>query len=405
MNKRMSPAEYPMGPLGLLAGLPGTARSRVGQRAVIPLRYQREFYRALGVVLWQLCEDYGVDPGSSRWNFYLKLADPQFLVVIEDAVAKLRLRYPEDRMLADCQPAFVQHGIQQSLQKLDALVRLLMLPEWVEAGLPVVEVSHSLAASMLVTNVSKSVLEDVELPFPIFEIVLPHRMFWTEVDGELYDLGFLHAGKILGPFWEGAKRPENIVQTLSYCLVAQAEPCSLWTVKKRFYELGDIDGECSDAGALYTSTKSEAASREVAERFAMPVVDIDGRTVEALGRLLANVVLLMTNAADPAHVKRVGKSHQRWRPLPAGRNRVCPIPTTRIFRLVTPVRHDFRGLVSEYLKTGTGGGLKSVQSIVAGHWKMQVHGPQRSARKRIFVEPYWRGPEDAPIALRPHKLL
>lgn len=38
-----------------------------------------------------------------------------------------------------------------------------------------------------------------------------------------------------------------------------------------------------------------------------------------------------------------------------------------------------------------------VRSLVAGHWKMQPHGPNRSERKLIRIEPYWRGPLDAPV--------
>jgi hypothetical protein len=34
--------------------------------------------------------------------------------------------------------------------------------------------------------------------------------------------------------------------------------------------------------------------------------------------------------------------------------------------------------------------------VVRGHWKQQPHGPGRSERKMIFVEPYWKGPADAP---------
>ena len=31
--------------------------------------------------------------------------------------------------------------------------------------------------------------------------------------------------------------------------------------------------------------------------------------------------------------------------------------------------------------------------VVVGHWKMQAYGEGRKLRKRIWVEPYWRGPE------------
>ena len=33
-----------------------------------------------------------------------------------------------------------------------------------------------------------------------------------------------------------------------------------------------------------------------------------------------------------------------------------------------------------------------------------VEDRERADRRWIHVEPYWRGPEDAPIALRSHKL-
>jgi len=61
-----------------------------------------------------------------------------------------------------------------------------------------------------------------------------------------------------------------------------------------------------------------------------------------------------------------------------------------------------RKAVVEYGKHG--GKSPTVQCVVAGHWKMQPCGPGGSERKRIFIEPYWRGPEDAPIAIRPHVL-
>lgn len=34
--------------------------------------------------------------------------------------------------------------------------------------------------------------------------------------------------------------------------------------------------------------------------------------------------------------------------------------------------------------------------VVRGHWKQQAYGPGRAERKMIFVEPYWKGPADAP---------
>lgn len=47
--------------------------------------------------------------------------------------------------------------------------------------------------------------------------------------------------------------------------------------------------------------------------------------------------------------------------------------------------------------SGGAGNPLIVRTLVAGHWKQQPCGPKQSERKLIRVEPYWRGPLDAPI--------
>lgn len=43
------------------------------------------------------------------------------------------------------------------------------------------------------------------------------------------------------------------------------------------------------------------------------------------------------------------------------------------------------------------------QSLVRGHYKRQFFGEARAHRKVIWVEPYWRGPEGAPLLARPYR--
>ena len=45
---------------------------------------------------------------------------------------------------------------------------------------------------------------------------------------------------------------------------------------------------------------------------------------------------------------------------------------------------------------GTGHKL-TVRFMVRGHWTHQVHGPKRGLRKLIFIAPYLKGPEGAPL--------
>lgn len=38
--------------------------------------------------------------------------------------------------------------------------------------------------------------------------------------------------------------------------------------------------------------------------------------------------------------------------------------------------------------------------MVRGHWRLQPHGPERSLRKPIWIDPYVKGPEDKPLDVR-----
>ena len=46
----------------------------------------------------------------------------------------------------------------------------------------------------------------------------------------------------------------------------------------------------------------------------------------------------------------------------------------------------------------------TVRTLVSGHWRDQPCGAGLKDRKRIWIEPFWRGPEGVPITHRPHSL-
>ncbi|HEY2404618.1 MAG TPA: hypothetical protein VGI10_01375 [Polyangiaceae bacterium] len=73
------------------------------------------------------------------------------------------------------------------------------------------------------------------------------------------------------------------------------------------------------------------------------------------------------------------------------------------FLLSAPVSIDLR----EHVAAASSGRTHSrpkVQFLVRGHWREQVHGAKRALRKRIWIQPFWKGPEDARILLRSHAL-
>jgi hypothetical protein len=78
-------------------------------------------------------------------------------------------------------------------------------------------------------------------------------------------------------------------------------------------------------------------------------------------------------------------------------------PTSWTYTLRRECKVDARQHVATYA-SGRLRGPVAVQTFVRGHWKRQAHGPNHSLRKWIHIEPFWRGPEDAPIVVRPHAI-
>jgi hypothetical protein len=64
---------------------------------------------------------------------------------------------------------------------------------------------------------------------------------------------------------------------------------------------------------------------------------------------------------------------------------------------------DCREPVREYL-TGSRGTAPSVRVLVRGHWRAQPYGAGRALTRRQWIEPFWRGPLYAPMAVRDHRL-
>jgi hypothetical protein len=78
-------------------------------------------------------------------------------------------------------------------------------------------------------------------------------------------------------------------------------------------------------------------------------------------------------------------------------------PAHRVVIVGRELTTDFSEEVRAFV-TGRRAGIPSVQSVVRGHYKRQVIGVGRAGRKVIWIQPYWRGPEDAPILARPYSV-
>lgn len=71
------------------------------------------------------------------------------------------------------------------------------------------------------------------------------------------------------------------------------------------------------------------------------------------------------------------------------------------FLLSAPVKIDLREHVREICEgVGRKGSSPKVQFIVRGHWRQQACGPEHSLRKPIWIQAFWKGPEESRILLR-----
>jgi len=59
------------------------------------------------------------------------------------------------------------------------------------------------------------------------------------------------------------------------------------------------------------------------------------------------------------------------------------------------ISHDMQEAIDDEDAAAREGRQITCRFMVRGHWRNQAHGPKRSLRKLIWVEPFWKGPRNA----------
>ena len=127
----------------------------------------------------------------------------------------------------------------------------------------------------------------------------------------------------------------------------------------------------------------------------------DRRALWAIGRILVGCCLTVTG--DPSVVRRFAPTPGLKR-ASLGSPRAGTPPISTLWKFFKPIKVDVRRQIQDYLHERTDKKV-TTKTFVSGHWKMQPHGPGMTLRRYQSVEGYWRGPEDAPIAVRPHQVV
>ncbi len=258
--------------------------------------------------------------------------------------------------------------------------KFLSLYRWAESGFPVVTMGHRFAAAMALTSATEEVVDSARPPFHGYLLEVPDGIV-SMVNPENEQLEDVRLVLIMrnasnrtrhGFSWAYSAGTENGHSLYRYGVSSQ--------------ELlpPDIEATVLEGG--------------LGRSFL--VTEHDKRACAIVGRLIVNTALAMS---DPRNVSQPHPGRMRHRMNSFGR-RVEPEPVCRTYVLGKDIKlsSDLRPELRRYLL----GSRKSpnVQVLVCGHYKMQPYGPGSGLRKLIWREPYWRGPEDAPIPIRSHVL-
>lgn len=270
---------------------------------------------------------------------------------------------------------------------------------WFGNAFPKIEIDPKFAATLMATKLTPEVLDDVVTPWSDFIIdtkgsplsYLTKNEVRFRVD-HIFVSAFKHEGQqtwntsLFSGEWE-MFRSLNIPTADLIGPEAQA--------MERFEDsAGTMPDEPDEADPRFRD--SMLSGFDPMER--ARVLRVNARAMVLAQRLVIGACLSMS---DPHTFRERQRTRERASPFKPKYLRGLPL--VHVFELGRPVKIDCWDAMDAFC-TGDAKRMRNVQWPVRGHWRNQACGPNFSLRKPVQIEPYWKGPEDAPILVRPHKL-
>lgn len=237
------------------------------------------------------------------------------------------------------------------------------LARWAHFGFGHLTTSHKFAAALMSSEIPPDVVSDIHIPWRSFVVSVPPGLL---VDDEGLDFNTLHVSLNLKM---SDALPERF--TLEMASLAPGMRCGVQCIWE----------SRNSALAFFTpeDPRPRGSDAETGRRDRIAVL-----AHRLVGGLLCHLSSENLNGGVGGGVSR------RHGP-----------PKHRVTFVGRPISVDCRRGVASYLR-GDIGTPSSVQTLVRGHYKRQACGFASRERKVIWIEPYWRGPEDAPILARPY---
>jgi len=258
---------------------------------------------------------------------------------------------------------------------------------WIQANKPYYKVSKNLAVNLLNTELKN---------YPSRELKLPHELFYLDLT--------------VGNF-----KIDNLVMIGCYCSIVE-NSLILEFISDSY---GDQEVDLTMTALRFSVKLNEDSSldKDLAKINLPANMPAPGKkTVKGMFNFIVNTILYATMTdADTViayHDPNYQKTLNKLRKHPRGskkhnraRQALKDFSCERYFNLGGSIKVD-RSLEAAINKAdqSTNRSL-NVRFLVAGHWRNQPCGPSRSQIKRVWIRPYWKGPEYAPITSKPHELV
>jgi hypothetical protein len=268
---------------------------------------------------------------------------------------------------------------------------------WAELGFPSVTLTHDFYRAIAVTDFGEVGDDPLLLPFPAFVVRLPESLRGKDASTPLFcypvptqRVPSPADGSRLPLFSEErnrAIRPDEVsFDVTRMTLTPEPDEDAMtrasytqWTngVPYNIFLTGRV--EAIDAldplEARVTSAMGQSFDPELTKR---------------ARRVIANTMLYINSNGGLPPEKKVGAD------VPVEREH----KTEPRFRVGRPIKlgAKLKAAIREGLSGGASWKLES-RFVVRGHWRNQAYGPEHSLRRKQWIEPYWKGPEDVGEAL------
>ena len=306
-------------------------------------------------------------------------------------------------------------GVPHMEEELVELAHFML--RWPLSGHANFNLSHGLATSLLLTDCSKLPVEDVQWPFPTFLVTLPYPdslLYITSPKGVLAPVRWLvfHTGRGHGDdvstrtrqasaydaVWRRYTKDKDTLRFLAELeTVRSSADLRKFTVVRLLTETGLSAFSrmpWPDEGAAVESWIG-GSDIEFEGGDMYNLTDADRQATFAASRLLVNLALYVASQVrrQPELLTQEDPRRQLARRNPL---------TTHNLGAEIKLPKELRDAAKAFAMRGTNptAWKLHLRHVVRGHWREQPRGTGRRLRDRIWIQPYWRGPDSVTSAER-----